>query len=121
MDRRLAEFIRLFNTRKFFEAHEVLEELWLETHGEEKDFYKGLIQCAAAFVHLQRSNPGGARKLFARARSHLLNFPPTHGSIHLSRLLNDVSVFFAMVLDRERHDAGIQFDQMETPQIHEAG
>ena len=42
------EGIRLFNEQEFFECHEVLEELWSETLGEEKKFYQGLIQAAVS-------------------------------------------------------------------------
>ena len=46
-----------FNRRQFYEAHEVLENLWLnDKHGPNGPFYKGLIQLAGAFVHLQRDH-----------------------------------------------------------------
>jgi predicted metal-dependent hydrolase len=120
MDRRLVEFIRLFNTKKFFKAHEVLEELWIESDGDEKDFYKGLIQCAAAFVHLERSNSRGAHKLLTRAMSHLQNFPSQFGSIDLDRLMKEVNIFFSTALNDEQHGATIKFELLETPRIHKA-
>lgn len=120
MDRRLVEFIHLFNTKKFFEAHEVLEELWLESHGDEKEFYKGLIQCAAAFVHLQRKNPQGANKLLERAMNHLQNFPSSYGSIDLGRLLKEVNIFFRNALDDKQQSTRPKFAPLETPHIHKA-
>jgi hypothetical protein len=50
-DPRYAGFFTCFNEQRYFEAHDVLEGLWLETRDP---FYKGLIQVAGAFVHLQR-------------------------------------------------------------------
>lgn len=49
-------YFRCFNAGDYYEAHDVLEELWL---GEGKDgahynFYKGLIQIAGAFVHMKQ-------------------------------------------------------------------
>ena len=44
--------VELFNQRKFFACHEVLEEIWLEETPEEKPFYQGLIQVAAGFHQL---------------------------------------------------------------------
>ncbi|MEP7071583.1 MAG: DUF309 domain-containing protein [Verrucomicrobiota bacterium] len=49
-------FFRLWNAQRYYEAHDVLEQLWLA----EKDkalarFYQGLIQAAGAFVHLQKN------------------------------------------------------------------
>ena len=70
-DKRFHEFVRLFNERSFFEAHEVLESLWRETPGRERFFYQGLIQIAAALVHLQRGNDAGCRALLLKAAGHL--------------------------------------------------
>lgn len=49
MDARLREGIGLFNERKFFECHEVLEAFYHETAEENKPFLEGLIGLAAAF------------------------------------------------------------------------
>ena len=57
------EGIRLFNEQEFFECHEVLEELWSETLGDEKKFYQGLIQAAVALFHFGNENLGGAQTL----------------------------------------------------------
>lgn len=43
-----------FNRGDFYEAHDVLEHLWLQTVGPEAAYYKGLIQVAGAFVHLRK-------------------------------------------------------------------
>ena len=54
VDARFAGYFILFNEQKFYEAHDVLEDLWLpDRHGPNGHFYKGLIQLAGAFVHLQ--------------------------------------------------------------------
>lgn len=54
-------YFRCFNQQLYYEAHDVLEELWLAEGKEGKNyaFYKGLIQFAGAFVHmkLQREFP----------------------------------------------------------------
>jgi uncharacterized protein len=51
MERDIADGILLFNTQKFFEAHEALEAVWLKAEGERKTLLHGLIQVAAAFHH----------------------------------------------------------------------
>jgi hypothetical protein len=43
-----------FNEQQYYEAHDVLEHLWLGSAGPEHRFFKGLIQFAGAFVHLQK-------------------------------------------------------------------
>lgn len=84
----LQEFIRLFNEQAFFEAHEVLEELWRIEKGRDKDFYHGLIQIAAALLHVQRGNIYGARTLLARAAAYLSPYGAYH-AISISTLLKD--------------------------------
>ncbi len=52
-----------FNTGRFFECHETLEEIWQQDHSGVRDLYKALIQVAAAFVHITRPNHFGADRL----------------------------------------------------------
>jgi predicted metal-dependent hydrolase len=49
-------YFQLWNARKYYEAHDVLEQLWLvEKNVELARFYQALIQAAGAFVHLQKN------------------------------------------------------------------
>jgi uncharacterized protein len=50
----VAEAVSLFNTERFWEAHEVLESLWRAAQGDEKRLLQGLILVCAAFVHEQK-------------------------------------------------------------------
>ena len=64
---------------EYGEAHEVLEELWLQDkHGPNGAFYKGLIQLAGAFVHLQKNRPQPAAALFKLALANLEKYPAEH-------------------------------------------
>jgi uncharacterized protein len=81
--------ITLFNAGKFFEAHEVWEELWLKEPVPEKTFLQGLIQVAAAFHHYVRGNPRGHRSLLVAGLAKLEQFPDEHGGIMLARLRTD--------------------------------
>ena len=62
-------FFQLWNAQEYYEAHDVLEQLWLaETNAELARFYQALIQAAGAFVHLQKnfqqpSHPKHSRRL----------------------------------------------------------
>ncbi len=82
------EFWDLFNAEKFFEAHEVLEILWRETPGPERDFYQGLIQIAAAFVHVQRGTPDGAHQLLTKASKKLQKYGPVFHGLDLRAFLD---------------------------------
>ena len=47
-DPHLVGYLRCFNAEQFYEAHDVLEALWLkDRNGHDGDFFKGLIQFAA--------------------------------------------------------------------------
>jgi predicted metal-dependent hydrolase len=92
-DHRFLEFIQLFNSEKFFEAHEVLEELWLETTGARKQFYQGLIQCAVALAHWQRKNSRGAVQVGNRALTTLKMYDPKEEGIDVARLIQECESF----------------------------
>jgi hypothetical protein len=47
-------FFTCFNRGEYYEAHDVLEQLWLRTEDKNRSFFQGLIQIAGAFVHLQK-------------------------------------------------------------------
>ncbi len=70
----VAEGIHLFNTGKFFEAHEALEAVWLRAQNPRKTFLHGLIQVAAAFHHHTRGNPAGFRSLLEKGCNKLEDF-----------------------------------------------
>ena len=87
---RFHEFVLLFNRREFFAAHEVLEGMWLEKSGIEKDFLQGLIQIAASLVHVQRENPPGAARVADNAMAYLAGFPDHVHGFPLGRLKIDL-------------------------------
>ncbi len=80
-----AAFFRLWNEQRYYEAHDVLEQLWLaEEEGDLAKFYQALIQGAGAFVHLQK------------------NFQhPTH--VKHGRRLRPASRLFALALKNLSH------------------
>ena len=55
-DVRYAAYFHHFNRGNYYEAHDVLESLWLEGGREAPSaaFYQGLIQLAGGFVHLRK-------------------------------------------------------------------
>jgi uncharacterized protein len=63
--------IVLFNDHDYFEAHEVWEDLWAESHGDERKFYQGLIQAAVGLCHFSNGNLGGAVKLYHSSRAYM--------------------------------------------------
>jgi predicted metal-dependent hydrolase len=90
-----AAFFQLWNAQKYYEAHDVLEQLWLaEKNAELARFYQALIQAAGAFVHLQKNfeQPSHAKhgrrlqpatRLFALALRNLEGLPDEYHALDL--------------------------------------
>ncbi len=70
-DEALREGIGLFNQERFWEAHEVLEEIWHPAKGGERDVIQGLILTAAALVHYQKNENAVCISILGRARGKL--------------------------------------------------
>jgi hypothetical protein len=47
-------YFHLWNEQDYYQAHDVLEHIWLETTTDDARYFKGLIQAAGAFVHLKK-------------------------------------------------------------------
>ena len=88
-------FFRCWNEQRYYEAHDVLEQLWLKTESGDADFFKGLIQAAGAFVHLQKrfEHPAHAKhsrrlppavRLFRLAEKNLSAFAPRHHGLDVA-------------------------------------
>src|SRR5882762_3378448 len=92
-----AIFFQLWNAQRYYEAHDVLEQLWLvEKDAELARFYQALIQAAGAFVHLQKNfeHPSHAKhgrrlrpaaRLFALALRNLEHLPNEFRALNLER------------------------------------
>jgi predicted metal-dependent hydrolase len=90
-------FFRCWNEQRYYEAHDVLEHLWLETASEDANFFKGLIQAAGGFVHLKLhfEDPahrvhgrrlGPAVRLFAMAEANLEPYGATRHAFDIDGL-----------------------------------
>jgi predicted metal-dependent hydrolase len=79
LDAHYLGYFECFNQQLFYEAHDVLEELWLgQRDGPNYAFYKGMIQLAGAFVHLQKERLRPAAALFKLAHANLQKYPRVH-------------------------------------------
>jgi predicted metal-dependent hydrolase len=88
LDAHYLGYFECFNRGLFYEAHDVLEELWLaDRHGPNHSFYKGLIQLAGAFVHLQKNRLRPSAALFKLALANLKKYPSVHERLDLVRVI----------------------------------
>jgi predicted metal-dependent hydrolase len=93
LDPALQEGVRLFNARKFFEAHEALEAVWLKAAGDEKIFLHGLIQVAAAFHHFTHGNLEGFRSLLEKGSAKLEKSAEAGRGIRLAEFLSQLQAW----------------------------
>ena len=90
-------FFSHFNSGEYYEAHDVLEHLWLECSDSNATFYKGLIQIAGGFVHLRKqflrpTHPKDGKRLAPAGRlltlgsSNIRSFGPFHMGLDVDML-----------------------------------
>lgn len=92
LDAHYLAYFDCFNRQMFYEAHDVLEELWLpDRRGADGDFYKGLIQLAGAFVHLQKRRLDPARALLRLARANLEKYSMIHRQLDLCAVIATIA------------------------------
>jgi Domain of unknown function (DUF309) len=90
-------FFQCWNEQRYYEAHDVLEQVWLHDPitPEDAQYFKGLIQAAGAFVHLQKqfehpAHPkhgkrlGPAGRLFRLAEKNLAPFGAERHDLNLA-------------------------------------
>jgi predicted metal-dependent hydrolase len=119
-DPRLTEAARLFNTREFFACHDVLEEVWSEALGPERDHHQGLIHAAVALYHFSEGNFGGARKMYHSAVRYLTAARPGESPFDLERLLGDLRIAFEPLLLAREYPTGLSLSEELIPVLHTA-
>ena len=110
--------IELFNSGKFWHAHEAWEEVWRRHHEDERLFLQGIIQLAAAYHLLVTAGSfKGMLGNFEKARLKLVVFEPMYLGVNVTPLLH--------AIERSVHDAKYlgasgmtDFDRTLIPKIH---
>jgi hypothetical protein len=82
--------IELFNQRRFFECHEVLEEIWTPARGPERLFLQALIHFAVGFYHHQRDNQAGAERQLRKGLKKIAGYTPEFLGVETERLRRQV-------------------------------
>lgn len=91
MDARLREGVRLFNSGRYFESHEVLEDFYARAEEEHRPFLEGLIQLAAA-CRLCRDfgEVKGPARMAHQAIIRLENYQPSYLGIRVNHLIRSM-------------------------------
>jgi uncharacterized protein len=91
--------IHHFNARRYFDAHEAWEEIWLHSSGDAKLFYQMMIQAAVALYHYERKNRRGARGMYLNVMEKLSRLPAIFMALNLEDFAVQLKTFFAEVVD----------------------
>jgi len=114
--RRLEQAVALFNRRQFFEAHDVLEDIWMEERRSERHFYQGLLHIAVGFYHFDNKNHKGALSQLTKAADKLKDYVPAHRGIQVQQILMETAPFLLAARNRVNGlSAGIQLKKF--PQL----
>jgi len=114
--REYLEGIEHFNARRYYDAHEVWEEIWLRSSGETKLFYQTLIQAAVGLHHYERANARGAGGMYKNVTEKLNQLPGCFMSLDLSDFARQYRSFFSDLI--ERGDEGPPTADKGRPVIH---
>jgi predicted metal-dependent hydrolase len=116
LEPRYLGYFQCFNQQLFFEAHEVLESLWLPARQSPNGaFFKGLIQLAGAFVHVQKGRRGPAVALLKLAQANLHRYPAVYESLDV----NSVQGLISSWLERLQHPGAepVSLTQDDVPHL----
>jgi hypothetical protein len=106
-----------FNKELFFECHDTLEELWMETSGKDRLFLQGLIQVSVGFYHFFNRNYKGATSQFTKGLDKLDQYRPRHGGIDLDRFTRQIVAWLALA-EQGLTGGSIATEEFTIPKIH---
>ena len=84
------------NAGRFFPAHEAWETAWKQGRDTtDAEFFKGLSQLGAGYVHLLRGNAHGAKRLLRRASGRIRAYPSGHRGVDTIRVADTADALAA--------------------------
>ena len=93
--------IALYHAGRFFECHEVLEELWTPMRGPQRLYLQALIHFAVAFYHQQRGNPAGAERQLKKALRKIAGYRPLYEGVDTGTLYDEGTVCLEKIVAGE--------------------
>ena len=105
----LAKGVREFNDGAFFEAHDTLEDLWMDVRGENRLFLQGLIQVSIGCYHLTCKNFPGADHLLPRGLEKLETYPDNQCGVNVGQFLEEVRTTLQAVRQTREGDQPVSF------------
>lgn len=119
VDPRFIKGLELFNHGEYYECHEVIEDLWLETDKKDpyRDLYKGVIQAAAAVYQFQRTINSGALGLYRSSVEYLDKYQPETLGLDVTTLINQMKICFATLNSCSAKKSEYRLDASLVPRL----
>lgn len=112
--------IQLFNQRRFYEQHEVIEHEWHAESTDVRTLYQGLLQIGVGFHHALSGNHKGAMSLLNDGTEKVQQFTPIALGIDTARLVRETNACIEQLSALGEHNIRA-FEAELIPQIHLLG
>ena len=83
--------LKAFNNRKYYDAHEYWENLWIDYQLEDAKFIQGLIQLSVGYFHITNLNINGAKGLFSKCLPKLKLYKAGCRGVNVNLLIEAVN------------------------------
>lgn len=94
LQQRLTEGVDFFNREYFFEAHDTLEELWMEAREQtQRDLFHGLVNISTGFYHYRMNNRNGMQSQLQKGVDKLSQVPAHCFGVNVEKLLQEVQPY----------------------------
>jgi len=91
-----------FNSGRFFECHDTLEEVWHGLRGPARDFLQGLIQISVGFYHLRNGNLRGGESQLEKGLNKLSGYDDVYLGVELVTLRAEVECWLQKIRNGEK-------------------
>jgi uncharacterized protein len=78
---------------RYFEAHDIWEELWQRLLGSDRRYLQGLIHLTVGAYHFENGNARGARSQWKKAALKIGEYPKGHWGIDVSAWLGWIGLY----------------------------
>jgi predicted metal-dependent hydrolase len=115
LDTSFARGAARFNQGRFFAAHEIWEQAWLEAVSSDREILQALVQIAAGYAKVESGLRSGAIKLLARGLERLQRALTPGPASRLRSFTDDVTADLARL--RLAGDGEISLDFVHPPRL----
>ena len=96
--------LKLFNDKKWYEAHDAFEEIWNTLDGDERQVVQGILQVSVSQFHLTKGNLNGATILLGEGLGRIKKRTKINLGIDLDSLCKNLECLLIKLQQKESLD-----------------